>query len=353
LLGNKATAARLAEILNRLPELEPTYVHVNPEDYMVLPAPWWARATNPWHAEFLARQKARPVMDRTFELLLVNGWELSVAFRHLAHRVPAAVLPDAVPATVDFQQRQQGRSGWRRWLSHRVHNWQFARAAKEFRFFLPMGSDCAEALERDYGVKPGRCFITLTPQDLELWKPAARDYRAPLRLLFVGNDFVRKGGDFLLQLYSNHLAGAWTLTIASNDPAIATRHLPQGVEWLRGRNHDQMLDVYRAHDVFLLPTQQDYLPQVLGEALATGLPCIAADVGGIRDLVRDGETGFLMPRGAPISAWAARLHDLAANPAEIRRMATRARQFAEERLGLNRFENLVRETVNLLKSDPG
>lgn len=352
LLGYKATAARLVEILNRLPELEPTYVYVNAEDYSTIPAPWWARTTNPWHAEFLARQKARPVMDLPFELLLVQGWELTVAFRHLARRLPAAVLLDAVPATVDAQQRQQGRKGWRRWLSHQVHHRQFARAAKDFRFFLPMGSDCAGALARDYGVEPGRCLITLAPQDLGLWKAAARDYRRPLKLLFVGNDFVRKGGDFLLQLYSDHLAGAWTLTIASNDPAIATRQLPKGVEWLRGRNHEQMLDVYRAHDVFLLPSRQDYMPQVLAEALATGLPCLATDVGGIRDLVRDGETGFLMPAGAPASTWAACLDGLAANPAEIRRLSAGARQFAEDRLGLNRFEDLVRKTVNLLRSAP-
>jgi glycosyltransferase involved in cell wall biosynthesis len=237
-------AARLAGTVNRLPEVEPTYVHVNTEDYAAIPAPWWARTTNPWHAEFLA------------------------------------------------------------------------------------------------------------PQDLELWKAAARDYRRPIKLLFAGNDFVRKGGDFLLQFYSDRLAGAWTLTIASNDPAIATRQLPKGVEWLRGRNHVQMLDVYRAHDIFLLPSRQDYMPQVLAEALATGLPCLATDVGGIRDLVRDGETGFLMPAGAPASTWAACLDGLAANPAEIRRLSTGARQFAEDRLGLNRFEDLIRKTVNLLRSGP-
>ena len=313
-------AARLVGILNRLPELEPTYVHINAEDYGAIPAPWWARTTNPWHVEFLARQKACPVMDLPFDLLLVQGWELTVAFRRLARRLPAAVLLDSVPATVNAQQRQQGRKGWRRWLPHQVHHRQFARAAKDFRIFLPMGSDCAGALERDYGVESGRCFITLAPQDLGSWNAAARDYRRPLKLLFAGNDFVRKGGDFLLQLYSNCLAGACTLTIVSNDPSIATQSLPKGVSWLRGRNHAEMLEVYRRHDVFLLPSRQDYMPQVLAEALAAGLPCLATDVGGIRDLVRDGETGFLMPVGAPASAWAGYLHGLAANPAELRKI---------------------------------
>lgn len=131
LLGNKATAARLADTLDRLPDVEPTYVHVNAEDYSAVPAPWWARATNPWHAEFLARQKARSAMEQTYELLLVQGWELTVAFRDLARRLPAAVLLDSVPATVDEQQRRQGRNGWRRWLSHQVHHRQFALADRK------------------------------------------------------------------------------------------------------------------------------------------------------------------------------------------------------------------------------
>jgi glycosyltransferase involved in cell wall biosynthesis len=352
LLGNKATAARLADTLDRLPDVEPTYVHVNAEDYSAVPAPWWARATNPWHAEFLARQKARSAMEQTYELLLVQGWELTVAFRDLARRLPAAVLLDSVPATVDEQQRRQGRNGWRRWLSHQVHHRQFALATKSFRFFLPMGSDCAEALERDYEVERGRCRITLAPLDLGRWKAPARDYRKPHKLLFVGNDFVRKGGDFLLKLYAEHLAADWTLTLVSNDQAIAARQLPKGVEWVGGRSLDQLIEDYRTHDVFILPTQQDYMPQVLSEALATGMPCLAADVGGIRDLVRDGQTGFLLPPGAPASAWAERLSALAANPSEIRRLSIGARQFAEERLGRDRFDSLVRQTVSFLSSTP-
>ena len=65
---------------------------------------------------------------------------------------------------------------------------------------------------------------------------------------------------------------------------------------MRGRSRDQLVQIYQQSDVFLFPTQQDYMPQVLAEALSTGLPCIANNVGAIRDLVRDGETGFLMSR---------------------------------------------------------
>ena len=293
----------------------------------------------------MAHRKARPFKGRQFDLLLVNSWEHVVAFRHLAHQMPAAAMLDSVPATTNCQLRRRGMGGWRRWLSHQVHHRPFAMAAGEFEVFLPLGSDCATSLQHDYGVSPERCFVTLAPQDLESWKPASRRYAPPMRLLFAGNDFARKGGDFLLRLYSEHLAGAFTLTIASNDSTLSGRQLPPGVEWLRGRNREQLLEVYRANDVFVFPTRQDYMPQVLAEALAAGLPCLASDIGGIRDLVHEGQTGFLMPLDAPAELWAARLHRLAADPVELARLSARARQFAEQKLGLDRFERLIADVI--------
>ena len=330
LLGNKAMTSRLIEALNRLPNLEPTYVCIDVEDYKNFPAPWWARVTNPWHVEFIARQKAREVMVRPFDLLLVHGWEMAVAFRNLAHRLPAAAIMDSVPATINAQRRQQGFIGLKRRLSHEVHHRSFAKAARAFDYFLPKGSDCADSLFQDYGVARDHCYMTLIPQDLDYWRPGPRSVSPPVRLLFVGNDFARKGGDFLLGLYAEHLSGTCSLTIASNDPVLEGEKLPPGVQWLRGRTRDQLLDIYRASDIFVFPTHQDYMPQVLGEALATGLPCLTFDIDGTKGIVRNGETGFLIPRDAPAGVWAAHINSLVANPFELNRMSKCARQFAEE-----------------------
>src|SRR5262249_39296452 len=211
---------------------------------------------------------------------------------------------------------------------------------------------CAEALAGNYGVGSDRCFVTLAPQDLDTWTPAGRNFSSPLRLLFVGNDFLRKGGDFLLHLYEQHLAGACRLTIASNDAVLEIRRLPAGVEWLRGRNREQLLDIYQQSHLCVFPSKQDFMPHALCEAVATGLPCAASDVGSVRDIVRDGETGWLMPRDATPAQWAAKLLDCAARPDELARLSPGARQFAEEKLGMPRFENLIREIVERLRKCP-
>jgi hypothetical protein len=190
LLGNKSTTQRLKEAIGKLAEVEPTFVILNSEDYARYPAPAWARLTNPWQVQFIARKKVQPILSQGFDELLVYSWEFVVAFRDLARRMPSMALMDSVPATIDQQLRQRGLGGWKRSAAKRLHHRSFLHAARDFQIFLPMGSDCAESLEHDYRISRERCFVTLAPQDLDIWKPGQRTYSPPLKLLFVANDFA-------------------------------------------------------------------------------------------------------------------------------------------------------------------
>jgi glycosyltransferase involved in cell wall biosynthesis len=61
--------------------------------------------------------------------------------------------------------------------------------------------------------------------------------------------------------------------------------------------HQAMPDWYRAADVFVLPSEFDNSPNVALEAMATGVPIVATDVGGLRQYVRSGVNGELVPAG--------------------------------------------------------
>lgn len=337
--------------LDRVPGIDPIYVTPGPEDYRTYAAPWWARLTDPWEAEWVARRKVRNEGAGGIDVLWVHGWENVVAFKELARLMPAAAAMDSTPATMDRQLRLRGVGGWKRSLSHYAHHRAFSSAAAEFDYFLPKSSDGARALEQDYGVDAGRCFVTLAPQDLDWWASGPRKIDAPWKLLFVGNDFERKGGDFLLRLYAASLKRDCTLTILSNDPALEARVLPEGTRWVRGATREQVRQAYWDSHLFLFPSLQDFAPQVLGEAAASGLPAIVSEVDGAADLVRDGETGFVLERGVPADQWAEKVRILLAEPEKLRKMSGAARRFAEERLGLERFEELVANAMRRMCAD--
>jgi len=80
------------------------------------------------------------------------------------------------------------------------------------------------------------------------------------------------------------------------------------------------------------------------------VPSFATNVGGVPDLIQDGESGYILPREASLEQWAERIHGLLADPEALRRMSDRARRFAEEFLGLDRFGLLVSNVVDRLRA---
>lgn len=73
-------------------------------------------------------------------------------------------------------------------------------------------------------------------------------------------------------------------------------------------------DYLRAADLYALPTQNEAFPLALIEAMACGLPCISTPVGGIPDILRHGENGWVVPPGDTAALREAVLH-LARDPA--------------------------------------
>jgi exopolysaccharide biosynthesis WecB/TagA/CpsF family protein len=114
---------------------------------------------------------------------------------------------------------------------------------------------------------------------------------------------------------------------------VAENRLEKNVRLLGGQALETILELYRLADVVLVPSvHSENVEEATSlsalEAMASGRPLIAGDVGGLAEMVVDGETGLLVP--AEAEALAAALLRLAAAPKLRARMATAARAYVVE-----------------------
>jgi glycosyltransferase involved in cell wall biosynthesis len=110
--------------------------------------------------------------------------------------------------------------------------------------------------------------------------------------------------------------------------------LGEAVELLGERDDVQQL--LAAADIFALATRSEGLPLSILEAMAAGLPVVASAVGGVPELVVDGETGFLVPPGDE-AAFATALRKVVADGDSRRRLGRAGRARAETLFDLPEF----------------
>lgn len=160
------------------------------------------------------------------------------------------------------------------------------------------------AVASKYGVDPTRIAVIPNGVDDTFYYVGQRLPRPRPRLLFVGRLTVQKNLHLLLraldgvsQHFETTLVGEGELEAdlkkAAHDLRLQNVRFPGRVDGA------ELRDLYRNADVFVLPSTREGMPLVLLEALAMGLPIVATDVPGNRDLVVQGQNGVLVPLGDP------------------------------------------------------
>ncbi len=157
------------------------------------------------------------------------------------------------------------------------------------------------------------------------------------RLLFVGRLARQKGVDVLLEAMARPETGTDVILDIVGDggerPALEAQTKRLGLEkrvifhsWLRG---EELRKQYQSADIFVLPSRDEGMPNVLLEAAASGLPLIATRVGSNPDALREGETGLLVDADDPVSLSKA-LNELISDPDRAGRMGTAGRIYMKQ-----------------------
>lgn len=185
-------------------------------------------------------------------------------------------------------------------------------AAARFTAFVSARS--AALVERQLTMKLGNAVVVRNPLRFRPEEPLSWPSESPARFAVPTRlDAGVKGLDTLLETLSADVwrERDWRLTLCGEGPdgsylaELAAFYGIAGKVAVEGRR-DDVLDIWRAHHLFLLPSRTEAMPTSLVEAMICGRASVVADVGGVLELVVDGESAFVA-EGATVRSFGAAL----------------------------------------------
>lgn len=326
-LGNRTFYLNLRRYIDPLPELKASWVEVS---YFNTPKKLWERLPlipKRLRGRLVGRAQVRQGLRRSsHDVTLFHTQSAAALGGELVFQKPYLISMDITPVQHDALYASFGhpvdRNPWIQEYKHRKTLGLYQRAAR----LLPFSSWIKDSLVSDYQVDPDRIEVIPPGIDLDRWLPDCQPHFGPVRILFVGGDFHRKGGDTLLDAFRQLPAGLAELILVtkstlSAEPGITIlTHLQP--------NTPEMISLFRTSDIFVFPTRADSFGIAAVEASAAGLPVIATQVGAVPEIVVDGETGFIIPPDSP-EALAQSLFQLMGNPDLRLRLGGAGRRHAE------------------------
>jgi len=287
----------------------------------------YRRGKLPWtiNGSLDARRELRRIRAE-IDAIFIHTPTLSSLSVDMFRRIPTILSADGTPLNKRAMRLAYGLKPQTRAVEgskRLVYREVFARA----QGFVAWSNWAKRSFVDDYGCREESIAVIPPGIDVKSFWCGARDHELP-RILFVGGDFHRKGGPLLLKVFRERLRNKAELLLVTRDdiPAEPGLRIYRNVQ----PNSPRLLELYREADIFALPTTADCYSLACMEALASGLPVVATNVGGIPDILLENKTGHLLePDDA--EAFGDALEALVTDPARRRAMGVAGRQDALDR----------------------
>ncbi|MCR9212713.1 MAG: glycosyltransferase family 4 protein [Proteobacteria bacterium] len=183
-----------------------------------------------------------------------------------------------------------------------------------------------------------------------------RKFEGTCKILFIGKEWGRKGGDILLSAFEKLKQREFEaeLTIVGCDPFSGAPPAGVAVYKYINKSDPEQLALYNRlfceASFFIVPTRAEAYGLVFAEAAAYATPVIAPITGGIPTIVEDGKTGILLPLKAPGSDYADRIIGIWEDKESLKEMSRHAQEKYVNELNWDswreNFSKLVKEIAD-------
>jgi len=170
------------------------------------------------------------------------------------------------------------------------------------KYSLPVSNDLAHQIKRIFSKTPTKVIPNVVQTNLFL-PPINRQPNSKIKFLHISNFSPQKNIEGLLNGFKklSEQRKDFSLTLAGDGDLEDLKHLiqkfnfPQGVIFYQGKmDEQQVADNFNSHDAFVLFSDYENLPCVLVEAQVSGMPIIATDVGGVKEIVDSSDCGIII-----------------------------------------------------------
>jgi starch synthase len=312
-----------------------------------------ARWRHELHCGLLAARRIRACERRSGRFDVFHFHTQATAYMSLGRmkRVPSIVSIDCTQrlASRETNSRLARATYW----PNIVHDRAVFRAAAAI---VATSGWAADDLAREHPECAAKLHVMPYPVRLESFQKRwieqrqARfeaDNSAPVRVLFIGGDFNRKGGPEILAAWkAGDFAARAELNLVTDWP-VDEAVLPRGARVIKqiAPFTNEWATLWQEADMFVMPTRGEAFGMVYQEAAAAGLPAIGTRINAVPEIIEDGVTGLLVEPGDERGLVAA-IKTLIDSGRLRRRLGTAARERAE---AIFRPEIYTRKLTGLIK----
>lgn len=305
------------------------------------------------YARSFSRQLSRELKKRPVDVLFVSASSQLIAY--VETDIPIIYMTDAT-----FQQLQGYYPNFSNLAAYNIKQ-GIALDKKAFQ----RTAHCLLASEwskrsavNDYGIDPAKISVAPCGANLDSIPIVLNEFTegsGKCRLLFLGVEWERKGGDIALKCYHTlkekglhptlHIIGCVPPHDLSADESITIiPFLDKNKEEDFAQLHHLLLQT----DFLVLPTRAECAGVVFSEASAYGIPSVTTDTGGVSSYVKNGINGFTFPPEAGGELYGLKIAAVLADTQQHQQLKLQCRKLYEEQLNWDCWGQLFRQIATTL-----